>query len=667
MKIFLDNAGNAFTHPSVIKISNQIISKVNNYNNPHNTSSSNTSDSISEARKFILESCGFSIDTHVCLFTSGATGSCKLLAESIHKSITFTYLLDNHNSILGLANCFTNHCISSFDEIYQFTKNTQVFAYPVESNFNGKLYPLKVSKKGNLYTILDASKYLSTNPMKNLKETDADFILFSIYKITGLPQGLGVLLVRKRAINLLDKKYFGGGTVQSILPSTLDMVPRPFQEYYEDGTIPYINIIIAHKALQFIQPLIEQRKETITNFANYLFNKLKELGYVMYSQLDNGSIVTFNHPTIGHKTIESLLESHGIKCRTGCFCNPGACQQQLCLTDKDLLFFRKSGKKCWDNTDTITIESPDEPGKTITKHTGAVRLSIGLSTTIQEIDRCIKVLNFPTVGSTGPTGPNSCGTGPNPKLVKMFVYPIKSCNGIEISTSVITANGLHRDRIYAIVNQRGETLTAKKFPSMTKLKVIFNDSKLAIMDRVTGKVININENFGQPLNKWLMDSLGIDCSLVYENNSKNFSNTSQYLLVNEQSMYDLNYRVISRFFKFGLLKPLAYLISRWYWYIDYDRFRPNLVINSTEYSEDSLEQFKINGYIFTKDMLCTRCNSTTINNNTFSRDKTFEPMTTLMDYRNNGGKVNFGVLYSCQYGDNYEYPVIKVGNELKPS
>jgi selenocysteine lyase/cysteine desulfurase len=178
--------------------------------------------------------------------------------------------------------------------------------------------------------------------MKNLKDSNSDFILFSIYKITGLPQGLGVLLIKKSAACLLDKKYFGGGTIHSIIPSTLDMVPRPFQEYYEDGTIPYMNIIIAHKALQFIQPLITSRMKETLLLTNYFITNLIELGYIVYSLWDNGSIVTFNHKTIGHKTIESLLESHGIRCRTGCFCNPGACQQQLCLTDKDLLFFRKS-------------------------------------------------------------------------------------------------------------------------------------------------------------------------------------------------------------------------------------------------------------------------------------------------------------------------------------
>ena len=35
----------------------------------------------------------------------------------------------------------------------------------------------------------------------------------SYYKIFGYPTGLGALLVRKRAMSLLRKRYFGGGAV----------------------------------------------------------------------------------------------------------------------------------------------------------------------------------------------------------------------------------------------------------------------------------------------------------------------------------------------------------------------------------------------------------------------------------------------------------------------
>jgi len=663
MKIFLDNAANAITHPEIIKINNQLNLQINKYNNPHNNNSSDTSDKISQARHFILEECGFSTDTHYCIFTSGATGSCKLLSESIHKSITFNYLFDNHNSILGIAKCFNNNFVESFENYTHCSNgnNLVVFAYPAESNFNGKIYPLSLTKQGNIYTILDASKYLSTHPMKNLKDSNADFILFSIYKITGLPQGLGVLLIKKSAACLLDKKYFGGGTIHSIIPSTLDIVPRPFQEYYEDGTIPYMNIIIAHKALQFIQPLITSRMKETVILTNYLITNLIDLGYIVYSVWDNGSIVTFNHKTIGHKTIESLLESHGIRCRTGCFCNPGACQRAIGLSDKDLLFFRKSGKKCWDNTDTVTIEETNVSGITekVTKHTGAVRLSVGLFTTMAETKRVIEVLhinNLPNKQTPIVTIYNK-----SPKLVKLFVYPVKSCNGIEITSSIIQSNGLRYDRMYAIIDSKGQLLTAKRFPQITKLKVVFN-TRLAIVNRETGESIQINENFGVKINKWLTETLKLDCSLIYQSGETNFSNTSQYLLVNEQSMYDLNYRVIERYFRYQFLKPLAYLFSRWYWFIGYDRFRPNLVINSREYSEDSLESFKIKEHQFIKDMLCTRCNSTTIDNNTFARDPSFEPMTTLMGYRNNAGKVNFGVLYSCH--NDKSSAVIETGTEL---
>jgi uncharacterized protein YcbX len=149
------------------------------------------------------------------------------------------------------------------------------------------------------------------------------------------------------------------------------------------------------------------------------------------------------------------------------------------------------------------------------------------------------------------------------------------------------------------------------------------------------------EHFGPLVDDWLSVNLRVNCYLFREND-KNFSNTSQFLVINKQSMYDLNCRIFQKWLSYSL----AYLVSRVYWKIGYDRFRPNMVVDCPAYSEDSIESFNINESIFTKDSLCTRCNSTTIDNDKYSRDLSFEPLNTLIKYRNDKGKVNFGVLYS---------------------
>jgi len=51
-------------------------------------------------------------------------------------------------------------------------------------------------------------------------------------------------------------------------------------------------------------------------------------------------------------------------------------------------------------------------------------------------------------------------------ISQMFIYPVKSCAGIEISESVLTATGLKHDREWLIVDQEGQFLTQRQIPHM---------------------------------------------------------------------------------------------------------------------------------------------------------------------------------------------------------
>lgn len=51
-------------------------------------------------------------------------------------------------------------------------------------------------------------------------------------------------------------------------------------------------------------------------------------------------------------------------------------------------------------------------------------------------------------------------------ISQMFIYPVKSCAGIEISESVLTPTGLKHDREWLIVDQDGQFLTQRQIPHM---------------------------------------------------------------------------------------------------------------------------------------------------------------------------------------------------------
>ena len=67
--------------------------------------------------------------------------------------------------------------------------------------------------------------------------------------------------------------------------------------------------------------------------------------------------------------------------RTGCFCNSGACQHHLGLTDQDLMAMYEAGHVCGDMVDIIN----DKP-------TGSVRISFGYMSCQADVDTLIQLI-----------------------------------------------------------------------------------------------------------------------------------------------------------------------------------------------------------------------------------------------------------------------------------
>ena len=92
----------------------------------------------------------------------------------------------------------------------------------MESNFNGERFAtgdvarlIEEARRRKVFVCLDAAKYVSTHPL-DLSQINADFICVSFYKIFGYPTGLGALIAKKNAMNILDptrRGYFGGGSL----------------------------------------------------------------------------------------------------------------------------------------------------------------------------------------------------------------------------------------------------------------------------------------------------------------------------------------------------------------------------------------------------------------------------------------------------------------------
>lgn len=186
-------------------------------------------------------------DEYTLLFTSGATAALKLIAESFQYGTgIYVYLCDNHTSVLGMREYAKSIKCLDIDEAsdlfannrehFMVDKSNNLFAYPAQSNFSGCKYPLDWIDKvhdgylrkfsdGKWYCLLDAASYVSTNKL-DLSQHKPDFVPISFYKIFGYPTGLGALLVKNTSTDVLNRSYFGGGTVNYIELRKKDVVIR---------------------------------------------------------------------------------------------------------------------------------------------------------------------------------------------------------------------------------------------------------------------------------------------------------------------------------------------------------------------------------------------------------------------------------------------------------
>jgi molybdenum cofactor sulfurtransferase len=156
----------------------------------------------------------FNVDSneYEVIFTSNATASLKLVAESFTFSEnfkdfgTFWYNTSNHTSVLGMRSIVNTPNIKPFnkEELFgmidqkrlahskSYSKNSLI-TFSAQCNFNGFKFPLNVIEKihmnglsddANHYVCLDAASFCSTNFL-DMKLYKPDFVCMSFYKMIG--------------------------------------------------------------------------------------------------------------------------------------------------------------------------------------------------------------------------------------------------------------------------------------------------------------------------------------------------------------------------------------------------------------------------------------------------------------------------------------------------
>lgn len=243
----------------------------------------------------------------------------------------------------------------------------------------------------------------------------------------------------------------------------------------------------------------------------------------------------------------------------------------------------------------------------------------------------------------------------NVTLSGLYVYPIKSCAGISLQRSELSATGLRHDRRWMLVDETGEFMSQRTHPRMALISVRLSAEHLIVtapgmpelevpLGQETANLIDVRVwddiNRGAPVgeeaDRWFGEFLRHPCRLVYKPEGEvrlvdshyaaagdqvGFADGFPFLLISEASLDDLNGR---------LEEPLPM-----------NRFRPNFVVRGCgPYAEDGWSGIRIGSLPFRVAEPCPRCAITTVDQSTGIRGK--EPLHTLATYRKSERGAIFG-------------------------
>jgi molybdenum cofactor sulfurtransferase len=396
------------------------------YGNPH--SSNPTSMAATElderAREYVLEYFNASPDDYVLIFTANASGALKLVGESYpfapggHYVLTF----DNHNSVNGIREFArargaqvtyvpvmppdlrldADRMRAALNQANPEAHN--LLAFPAQSNFSGVQHSLEwiaEARDRGWDVLVDCAAFAPTNRL-DIDRWQPDFVSLSFYKIFGYPTGIGCLIVRRPALAKLRRPWFAGGTITIASVQGDGFYYADDEAAFEDGTIDYLNLPAVEIGLRHIEKIgIDHIHDRVTALTGWLLANLLTLRHAngqplvrVYGPTDTeqrgGTIALNLYDAQGrlfdYRVIEKLANEVNISLRTGCFCNPGAGEMALGITQADL-------EGCFHNAERMTFEQfITAMSAKIDDAVGAIRISIGLATNFADVYHCLHFL-----------------------------------------------------------------------------------------------------------------------------------------------------------------------------------------------------------------------------------------------------------------------------------
>ena len=252
-------------------------------------------------------------------------------------------------------------------------------------------------------------------------------------------------------------------------------------------------------------------------------------------------------------------------------------------------------------------------------------------------------------------------------VARLFVYPVKSCAGVELREAVLTETGLDLDRAWMVVDEAGTFVTQRELPRMALIQpqirlsdvVLRAPGMLALhlqIDTVEEPVkVRVWDDevpafdMGAIAAQWFSDFLGRKLRLVrFDPEHRRLSDPKWTGSAEAPNQFTDGYPLLlASTASLDLLN--ARLVAAGHGAVAIERFRPNIVLAGLEaHDEDRLELVRIatdTGEVQLRPVKpCSRCPIPNIDPTTAQSDPAVAD--TLQSYRRDpvlGGAVSFAM------------------------
>jgi selenocysteine lyase/cysteine desulfurase len=389
--------------------------------NPHseNPASLASTAEVDRVTERVLRFFNVDPDEYDLVFTANASAAIKLVGEAFpfRDDSRFVLATDNHNSIGGIR----EYARRSGAEIRflpltpelrlddprahmgQAGAGPSLLAFPAQSNFSGVKHPVDLVAEGRdrgFRVFLDTAAYAPTNPL-DLGAAGADYACISFYKMFGYPTGLGALLARRDALELLERPWYAGGTVDFVSIQNDVHQLRNAGGAFEDGTPDFLGIAGVEPGLDLLEEVgMDRLRRWVASLTGRMLEGLQRLQrpdgrpavaiYGPGTTESRGGTVAFNlldghGRPLPYERVEAAAGDAGVSIRGGCFCNPGAAEIAFDMPPRATLdCLEKLGESFTlaRFRDCLGGEVP----------VGAVRASLGIASAPEDVDRMLDVL-----------------------------------------------------------------------------------------------------------------------------------------------------------------------------------------------------------------------------------------------------------------------------------